>query len=997
MGPTLTTVVGAVFSFWLLWCPGILRPKSPDCNDCLVQRPEQYKEKSGSAEEQQSIDGLRHLAAKKAAEAAMLERKQTSRDFAKAIQLLQESARLFRSGHWIPGEADAYLRIGEIYFDTSQYIQALNSYDRVLKLVGSDDNQRCQALSWMARTYANKGDNDEGLKYSKSAISFCEPLGPKSQAESLEAYGEALYWSGDLEHAAEALAQARTIFVSAKDVDGQALALLMLAETYFRTDPRKSLRLAEEARGLWSDSGNRYGVARVRAFMSSLSAIAGEYDLAQCNGSEAQRVLHEVGDTDSAAAVLTTLGFISMQTGDTENALRHRRQARTDFAAAQDWLGEAEAITGMGIALKAMGRYRQLLPLYQEKLRLGEKTRNPNLVASAWGDIAGVYEFERQYATAEQLYLRSIEGYRHAQNRSGEGTFLIRLAHLYVRQKKYQQAIALLEQALPLKEKASQVEELAQIGFELAYVYRALGRLEDAQAAMQRTVGIIESQRLKMAAFDSRASYFASVHSYYALYIQILMLLDQHNPQRGYAAQAFEASEKSKVRSLLDSLADSGRDTNCDELLKAQDNMGDSTSPLSAGQEDSSPAGATAALALDQVQAEIIGSHTVLLEYALGDEKSYLWIIDGAKVSSHELPGASQLKYLVQGLNRALEAWQSKPGETAAEYEAQIARAKNEYREYSRKLARVLLSPVPLNQAQRLIIVPDGPLRYVPFAALPAPDRKDGGTIVASHHEVVMLPSASVLSAIRERVHGRPPPTLIAAAFGNPVFEPDDARIQTSGTDTRQNTGHDQNVAAILRDVDATSTFIPPLTQSHRELLAVQSLGPKGVLAAEGFAATRQNALNSNLGRYRFLHFATHALNDLPRPERSALILSLRDRNAKRLDGYLRLTDIYNLKLAADLVVLSSCDSGLGKDLDSEGIIGLQSAFLRAGAKSVIATLWKVQDQPTAELMEYFYKRIKRGETPSAALRGAQLDLRREEQWADPYYWAAFVLEGDYK
>src|SRR5262249_6338417 len=149
-----------------------------------------------------------------------------SRDFAKAIQLLQESARIFRSSQWIPGEADAYLRMGEIYFDTSQYGQALNSYDRVLKLVGSDDNQRCQALSWMARTYANKGDSDEGLKYSKLAISLCEPLGPKPQAESLEAYGEALYWSGDWVHATEAFAQARDTFVSTKDVEGQASALL---------------------------------------------------------------------------------------------------------------------------------------------------------------------------------------------------------------------------------------------------------------------------------------------------------------------------------------------------------------------------------------------------------------------------------------------------------------------------------------------------------------------------------------------------------------------------------------------------------------------------------------------------------------------------------------------------------------------------------------------------------------------------------------------------
>jgi CHAT domain-containing protein len=129
----------------------------------------------------------------------------------------------------------------------------------------------------------------------------------------------------------------------------------------------------------------------------------------------------------------------------------------------------------------------------------------------------------------------------------------------------------------------------------------------------------------------------------------------------------------------------------------------------------------------------------------------------------------------------------------------------------------------------------------------------------------------------------------------------------------------------------------------------------------------------------------------------SGLILSLVDRRGRRQDGYLRLGDIYKLKLSADLVVLSSCDSALGKDLESEGIIGLPRGFLYAGAKSVIASLWKVNDDATATLMSRLYARLKKGETPSSALRGAQLEMEKDEQWSNPYYWAAFVLQGEYR
>ena len=940
-------------------------------------------------------DERRRAAEIQVAKATALRRKQTARDFDTAIALLKESAQLFRTGNWYAQGADAYLQIGEIHFVSSRYDKALVSYSQALDLAG-DREQRCQILSHIARTYANIGRSSEAGDYSKQALHLCAGLpDPKTRAEVLEAQGETLYWSGNSLPAAEVLSQARDLFAEAKDDDGQALALLMLAESLYRTEPRKSLQFALQASQMWRDIGNGYGVAQARAFLSTISAFAGQYETTLCYSKQARPIFEKAGDWDSAAVLLTTMGFVALQTGDAETSLKDYRQARAFFVKARDLLGEPETITGEGRALVALGHQAQLLPLYEAKLHLGQKTRNANLIASAFGDMAGVYEARHNYGEAEKLYRRALEGYQATHNPQGEGTFLIRLAHLYAREGKDSEAISLLQRAGQLKVKTGQVEELARIDYELALVYRRQGRLEEALEAIQKTVSIIESQRLTMAAFDSRASYFASVHKYYALYVQLLMLQSQ-NTQPSFMESALEASEKSKVRSLIDWLAGSGENASCDELFKRQAQAALTDLPLDPGL----PSAQTfPALKLNQVQAEIVSDDAVLLEYALGDEKSYLWVVDSKQVSSHELPPAKQLSRLVQGLLSAVTAQQPRPEENNAQYLARIGKADRDYARYTEELSHLLLAPAAITEAKRIIVVPDGALQYVPFGGLPLPGQRVGKATLGTSHEVISLPSASALVALRTAVSRRPSPTAIAAVFADPVFDRHDPRVQRNRA---ENIGKDLTPSSLAerawRDVEP-SRPIPRLNGSHREAEAVRSLGDKGgqIFVAEGFRASRSTVLHSDLSPYRFIHFATHGISDRDHPERSGLILSLLDKHGGSQDGFLRLSDIYGLKLSADLVVLSSCDSGLGKDLSSEGIIGLPRAFLRAGAKSVIVTLWKVEDNATAKFMMNFYSHLRQGETPASALRAAQAAMSRDPQWSHPYYWAAFVLQGDYR
>jgi CHAT domain-containing protein len=156
--------------------------------------------------------------------------------------------------------------------------------------------------------------------------------------------------------------------------------------------------------------------------------------------------------------------------------------------------------------------------------------------------------------------------------------------------------------------------------------------------------------------------------------------------------------------------------------------------------------------------------------------------------------------------------------------------------------------------------------------------------------------------------------------------------------------------------------------------------------------------MDPKLSRYRIVHLATHGVMDLQHPELSGVLLSMVDKNGKEKNGYLGLNEIYNLNWPAELVVLSACETGIGKEIKGEGLITLTRGFMYAGAARVVASLWKVNDRATAELMaEFYHQMIVNRTTPAAALRTAQLKLSRQQRWQNPHFWAGFVLQGEWR
>jgi CHAT domain-containing protein len=309
---------------------------------------------------------------------------------------------------------------------------------------------------------------------------------------------------------------------------------------------------------------------------------------------------------------------------------------------------------------------------------------------------------------------------------------------------------------------------------------------------------------------------------------------------------------------------------------------------------------------------------------------------------------------------------------------------------------------------KRLVFVAPGLLAYLPFASLPEPNGKkmaDGRyQPLITAHEIVNLPSASVLSAVRRETAGRKPAGQTIAVLADPVFEASDPRVtqgKAAGETPLAITAESPTLTRAISAVFPSSTRagLTRLAFSRHEADAIFAFASRGTgLKATDFNASRATAIDPQLSQYRILHFATHGLLNNEHPELSGLVLSLVDGNGRAVDGFLRLHEVFNLKLNADLVVLSACETGLGKEIKGEGVIGLTRGFMYAGAPRVVTSLWNVDDLATAELMKLFYRgMLKDGLRPAAALRAAQDELSKQKRWASPYFWAAFVLQGEWK
>jgi CHAT domain-containing protein/Tfp pilus assembly protein PilF len=941
-----------------------------------------------------------------------------------------------------------------------KYHEALESYRRA-----SDRKGEAQTLNNIGEVYWLLGERQKALEKFNETLPIFQAAGDrKGWAQTLNSIGVVYQSLGEVRKALESYNEALLIFQALGDRDGEADALNNIGAVYRSLgEMRKALDNYNAALPIRLATGDRRGEAIALNNIGLVYRLLDETQKALEKYNEALSIFRTMGARSEQAAALTNIGAVYLSLGEIQKALEKFNEALPLRRAVGDRNGEAITLNNIGEAYRSLGETRKALEKFNEALPTLRAVGNRNVEATTLNNIGLVYQSLGETQKALEKYNEALPTLRAVGDRNMEATTLTNIGRVYQSLGETQKALEKFNEALPLSRAIDDRGGEAHTLMRIARVEQKRGNLTQARQTAEPAIGIIESLRANITSQELRASYFASRQQYYEFYIDILMEWHKQNPVAGADAVAFEVSERARARSLLELLKEARADIRQGvdgSLLERERSLQQRLNVRAAAQvsllnRKHTPEQAAAAakeiaaitdeydelqvqirarspryaaltqpqrLSLAEIQKQVLDPDTLLLEYSLGDDASYLFVVSRTSITSHRLPKRAEIEAATRRVRELLTAPQPQPGDTEAKYQARIKEAREGYWPQAAELSRMLLGPVASQLGKkRLAIVADGALQYIPFAALPvpSPDNDESRNSVAEpqplfvEHEIVSLPSASTLATLRRETAGRKPAEKSLAVLADPVFADDDTRVRRDVAKVRAKgkTGsadsNEMDVISLQMTRSGRETGVigaeagfGRLLSTRREAAAILALVPERErMQALDFEASRTTALRPELGGYRIVHFATHGLLNNVHPELSGIVLSLVDKEGQPQDGFLRLQDIYNLKLSAELVTLSACQTGLGKEIKGEGLIGLARGFMYAGAPRIVASLWKVDDRATSELMKRFYQGMLGPEalSPAGALRQAQLSIWKQKQWREPYYWAAFVLQGEWK
>jgi len=779
-------------------------------------------------------------------------------------------------------------------------------------------------------------------------------------------------------------------------------------------DPAGALERYMEALPLQRSTGNRASEGNLLNNIGRAYSVLGHHQQALDYLEQALPVRVETGDRLGQAITLNNLGLERGLLGEPDRARQYHEQALQLYRDENDVRGAANGLNNLGVDYYALREFDRARNYFEQALALDQTTGDVRLEGTHLHNIGTTYADQRRWMEARDYFSRSLPLRRKAGDIFGEAVTLGRLGATYVETGDTDRALAPLNESLRISESLGDGQSRSLALYQLARVDRATGRLSDALEKAERLIGWFDSVRSLVPGPDLRASYFATVRFSHELLIDTLLDLHRLRPTAGFDVRAFEASEHARARSMLESLIESHVDLHAAgdtalverertvrallassierrirtaasaqassglarqdaEIDKLSQDLDAVRSDLRASSPQLAALTQPRSLTLPDIRSQVLDDESVLLEYSLGPSRSVLWIATKSTFAVVELPPREALETLARRAYEELSALGApRRGAVAA-------------------LSRAI---VPRDLAalghRRLLIVADGALQYIPFGALST----STGRPLAGSFDIVSLPSASTLAVLRLEAAARQKATAHVAVIADPVFSAADLRVAGRPHGQPASAGADPSVGSAA---GRPSAPFNRLGSSREEATAIAGLADRRhSLIALDFGASRDLVLSGQLESYRVVHLATHGILDSQRPELSGLVLSLVDPEGRRVDGFLQLTDIYNLKLRADLVVLSACQTALGKDIRGEGLVGMTRAFMYAGTPRVIASLWEVPNRATTELMKRFYRHFLVEElSPAAALRAAQAEIRSIPRWSAPFFWAGFVLQGE--
>jgi CHAT domain-containing protein/Tfp pilus assembly protein PilF len=751
-------------------------------------------------------------------------------------------------------------------------------------------------------------------------------------------------------------------------------------------------------------------IAQTRSNISGVLAELGDYTEALRELNVARAILESSDNAYYLANTLNAVGGVYLELGDIPKALQAYQESRRRGEESGNAQETAYALANLGSAYTRMGLYDRALETYEEAAAMNRDLENPaGLRAALFGKAVALDESGKT-EEALALYQEVVALDREAGLPTNQAEDLVNIANTLSTLLRFDEARAHYREALALARDMGLKRVLWPCNLGIGDSYEREGVLDSARVYNDRAIGIMENLKGSALSEETRTAFLGQRAYVYEAQIHVLAKLHDGDPRGGYAEAAFRVAEEGKAQALQEMLAEGHMDLDAgvpadlaeerdrtDRRIKSVQNqlrrgdvepdslraltrrLGELEKTLAQVLERirlQNPRLATLdagkPVSLDALRETLLKKgDACLLEYALGDSASYLWVVTRKNLSLFRLPPRDAVETVARTLRTALS--NPDPSGDAILVEA------------ASSLYGMILGPAEplLGKMKNAFVVPDGALHFVPFDGLltrasapldPGADATARGDYLSRLPYAFLDasldygPSATTLMTLTTLERGRDRASMEFLGVGDPVFHASD---------------------------DADAKDLSPLPFTRDEVTGIaKRFKPETETLLLGEDAAESRLLEPGfLGRYRILHFATHGLIDERHPERSRLALSYpRDPSE---DGYLQASEIYGRRLAADLVVLSACETGRGRLVRGEGVLGLPRAFFYSGASSVVVSLWSVSDRSTTRLMQGFYEQFVDKKRPTAeALRRAKDALRQDPEFAHPFYWAPFVLMG---
>lgn len=988
----------------------------------------------------------------------------------KAIAKYSEAVQLWRSANERAAQSTALYNIGDLYRRLNDYPKAIEHFTQSLEMdkASGDIESQAATLNTLGVTYSAQGDKQKALEFFNQALPLRRQAKDRTgEASTMNNIATITAELGDRRKAISAFEQVLALRREIKDRRGEAVTLNNIAANYQALgEKRKAIDNFSKALDIFRSLREQQNQANTLSNLGTVYSDLGEQQKALDYFNQALPLWRNLKNVRGEALTQTNMGRAYDLLGAQTEAINLYNQSLPVLRNAKDRLWEGRALNFLGLSYWASGEYQKALEQFNLALPIKRELKDVAGEAATLNNLGLVYDSMGDRQKALESYNQALPLLRSANERQGEAKALNNIGSLYDALGEKTKAMDFHQQSLKLSREVGDRQREAKVHYGIARIESSRNNLKPARKEIEQTIKIVESLRSKLTNPELRATYRASLQQYYDLYIDVLMRMGKRAPKNilrtGLVAEALQVSESARARSLVELLSEANADIRqgVDEALvererELQEQINEKTTEQIRLLGSRAKAEQVAALGKEienlntdlrdtqaeirrispryaaltqpqplspqEIQKQVLNPWSLLLEYSLGEERSYLWVVGQNSINSFTLPKRSIIEDAAKRFYEATTARnQFVPAESSQQKQDRIAQADAESLKAAATLSRLILSPAaPLLGNKRLIVVADGALQYVPFAALPVGSRR-----LVSRHEIVSLPSATTLTVLRNESAQQQKASKTVAVFADPVFEAKDDRVKivTIKADGNANAKASEKPAAkddkpaatteseptrillykTAKDSGATDAElrIPRLPNTRREADTILSLtsgdASKSVF---DFAASRTAATSADLSQYRILHFATHGFLNSLNPELSGLVMSLVDEQGKPQNGYLLAPEIYNLKLpATELVVLSACQTGLGKEVRGEGIVGLTRGFMYAGSPRVVVSLWSVNDRSTSDLMKHFYEALlSKGQRPAAALRTAQLEMLKQKQWQAPYFWSAFGLQGEWR